>query len=447
MASSLAALAWAVPAAGALFQVAENCPSGLGNAVAGGAAVAENACTVWYNPAGMTRLDGEEIILGLHRVSSSLGFEDTGSRVFFAAPLDGGSGGEASRTLAVRNFYYARPLGERLAFGLALNTPFGVNTEYRTGWVGRYHALRSEISSVNFSTTLGYRISDSLSIGLGANLQTLEVELSRAIDFGSMCLAFELAGDLAPRSCAARGLVPQESDGHAAFDADSSGFGFNLGLLWQPIESFRIGLAYRSKISHDLGGSYHVGSIDPPAAAFAAATGVIDSVAHGVVDLPDSESFSVFWRPARRWEVVGDWTRTGWSSLGEIRIRLDAGGPDDVTTLQARDSVRAALGGTFTATVRWKIRFGFAADETASSSARLQMARFPDAARLWYAAGVRYAHSRRLELSLSFATIRADEARIEKLALPNSENFLRGSLRGVYELDGNIMSLGFLWRL
>ncbi|MCP4200756.1 MAG: transporter, partial [bacterium] len=226
----LAPLPWPAAASAALFQAAGVCASGLGNAFAGTAAVAKDACTVWYNPAGMTRLDEEELVLGFHLSSPAVEFEDTGSRVFFAAPLEGGSGGDAGGIEALASFYYARPLDDRLAFGLGLNRPFALDTEYRAGWVGRYHALRSEIGSVNLTATVGYRFSDHLSVGFGANLSRLDVELARAIDLGSMCFALELAGDLPFGDCDARGLEPQHSDGTVGFDADSTAVGFNLGL-------------------------------------------------------------------------------------------------------------------------------------------------------------------------------------------------------------------------
>ncbi|MCP4204689.1 MAG: hypothetical protein GY769_22500, partial [bacterium] len=323
-----------------------------------------------------------------------------------------------------------------------LNRPFALDTEYRAGWVGRYHALRSEIGSVNLTATVGYRFSDHLSVGFGANLSRLDVELSRAIDLGSMCFALELAGDLLFGDCDARGLEPQHSDGTVGFDADSTAVGFNLGLLWQPVERLRIGLAYRSKIAHELGGRYSVSALDPRATAFAAgAAGVVDSAARGSLDLPDFESFSIFWRPVKRWELVGDWTRTGWSSLDELRIRLDSSVPDEVTTVEARDSVGASVGSIFAATERWRLRFGFAAEETAGSGARRQSARFPDAPRQWYALGFDFAVSERLDLSLGYAIVDADESGIEKLAFPRSEDFLRGSLRGTYGLGADVLSL------
>ena len=72
------------PAEASFFQIAENCPSGLGNAFAGGAAAADNACTVWYNPAGMTNLEGSNFLIGLHqRLHVDIPESDYGKLVTF----------------------------------------------------------------------------------------------------------------------------------------------------------------------------------------------------------------------------------------------------------------------------------------------------------------------------------------------------------------------------
>ncbi len=68
------------PAFAAGFALAEQNVSGLGNAYAGAAAVAEDASTVWWNPAGMARLRaGREVTLGTTYIMPSTRFSDTGT--------------------------------------------------------------------------------------------------------------------------------------------------------------------------------------------------------------------------------------------------------------------------------------------------------------------------------------------------------------------------------
>src|SRR5258706_14374759 len=77
--------------------------SGTGNAFAGGAASAEDASTVWYNPAGMTALPGKtNYAVSLHALKPSFKFENSGSTLA-AGTGEGGDGG--GRYLIPRGFF------------------------------------------------------------------------------------------------------------------------------------------------------------------------------------------------------------------------------------------------------------------------------------------------------------------------------------------------------
>ncbi|MFQ5527817.1 MAG: OmpP1/FadL family transporter [Thermoanaerobaculia bacterium] len=443
----LAAWISATAAEGAFFQVSETCPLGLGAAYSGVGAIGDSACAVWLNPAALVRLEGEEVVFGLHSIAPSVRFENGASRIFTAARLEGGPGGDAGETALVPNAYYGRRVGPRLAIGLGVNSPFGLATEYEPGWVGRYHALRSELRTINFQTGLGYRLTDKVSVGLSAGFVSVDAELSQALDLGSACLVLELSEVRAAGSCGATGILPQRSDGVATVEADGDGIGFSAGLLWEPARFFRVGLGYRSAISLSLEGGSSVATPGAAAATIASTIGATDSRVRAELELPDSASFHLAWRFAKRWEFSGDWTRTDWSGIRELRIVDQSGARDSSITLELRDSVRKSIGITWTPVTRWTLSVGVASDETASRSARLQTVRLPDADRVWATAGATYSGFGSLEPYLAFARIRSDGAPIEKLAFPNTEDFLRGSLRGTYALDADIVSLGLRWRL
>ena len=78
---ALMALAFAGAAGASGFQLTEQNASGLGNAYAGQAAVAENASTIYFNPAGMTQLQEREFSLGVAAIGPSFHFNDQGSKV------------------------------------------------------------------------------------------------------------------------------------------------------------------------------------------------------------------------------------------------------------------------------------------------------------------------------------------------------------------------------
>ncbi|MBK7742451.1 MAG: outer membrane protein transport protein [Betaproteobacteria bacterium] len=112
---------------GAAFGLAEQSGSGLGNAFAGGAAAAEDAGTVWSNPAGMVRLPTMQAAAALHVITPSIQFNNNGSIAAFNQPL-GHEGGDAGTHNYVPNMYFTVPVTKELFFGLGVNAPFGLVT-------------------------------------------------------------------------------------------------------------------------------------------------------------------------------------------------------------------------------------------------------------------------------------------------------------------------------
>ena len=301
-------------ALGAGFALVEQSVSGLGNAFAGGAAGAEDATTIFYNPGGMTLLSDQQFILGAHVIIPSLEFHDKGStHVLQGAtgkPLSGGNGGDGGVTELVPNLYYSKKLSDRFVVGIGLNVPFGLATKYDDGWVGRYHAIESDVLTININPSLAYKVNDQLSIGAGFSAQYIKAKLSQAIDFGT--IAFTKLG--AP-TATALGLNPQSSDGFASMEGDSWGYGFNLGVLYEFTKTTRIGTAYRSRIKQSL-----EGDIDYTNVPSVFSSAFQDQDVKADITLPDSFSLSFFHQINPQWMVMADFTWTNWKVFKELEI-------------------------------------------------------------------------------------------------------------------------------
>src|SRR5712691_829570 len=152
----VALAAVSLPASAAFFQIAENSASGIGNAFAGGAAIAEDASSVWYNPAGMTRLKDRQLVVAGHYIHPSFNASvNSASTALGGAPI-AGSGGQAGESALVPNLYAAYPVTSRFALGAGINAPFGLATDYDSTWAGRYYALRSDITTVKLNLVGAY---------------------------------------------------------------------------------------------------------------------------------------------------------------------------------------------------------------------------------------------------------------------------------------------------
>ena len=115
-------------ASAAGFQLLEQNASGIGNAYAGSAAVAENASTIFYNPAGMTQLQAREVSAGLSLVRPSFKFSDQGSQTGTLT----GNAQDAGDWAALPNAYLSWALNKDVYVGVGMGAPFGLVTEYNS---------------------------------------------------------------------------------------------------------------------------------------------------------------------------------------------------------------------------------------------------------------------------------------------------------------------------
>lgn len=418
------------------YQIQEQSVRGLGNAFAGGAAVAEDASTVLYNPAGLTRID-RQAALGGHVIVPRAEFEDRDSTNAIGGRPNGRVDVDGGQSAVVPNAFYANPINERLTFGFGASVLYGLTTEYPDDWIGRYHAVESVLFTVNLNPGIGYRVSDQLSLGAGISLQYAEATLSNALDFGTLGFLSGTPGT--------QPSVP-ELDGFSEVEGDDWGFGYNLGLLHEFTPDTRVGLAFRSRIAHTLKGDNRL-TIPEFAVPLAGPSRTRGASADLVT--PATLSLSGYHRLTPNWAIMADITWTDWSEFEEIRIRFDDGSRDSVQPERWEDSWRYSLGVDYFYNDRLTLRAGLAYDETPVPNAELRTPRIPDASRLWVAFGASYQASDNLTLDVGYVHIFVDDAVIRDTEL--STGALAGvpvgsTLDGRFDPSVDILSAQLNWR-
>jgi long-chain fatty acid transport protein len=232
MGAGLLLMANTVNAAG--FALYEQTASGIGNAIAGAGAIAEDASTIFFNPAGLTRLDGNQVVLGVGIIDPSLKFQNAGSSnpvpiSVPPAPSAGPNGGNAGSAAFIPNLYVSFSLSNDLKVGLGVNSPFGLSVDYDPDWVGRFQTVKSELKSINVNPAIAYRINEIVSLGAGIDYQTINSKLTRQL------------------------VLAPNTEGTQTFDSgNSSAWGWNAGALFQISPVTRLGLSYRSSIEQTL---------------------------------------------------------------------------------------------------------------------------------------------------------------------------------------------------
>ena len=399
VATLLAGFAGLTQAAG--FALIEQNASGLGNAYAGQAASAQDASTIFFNPAGMTYLPDRQVVLAGHLIKPQAEFSGTVS----PASIGGGNGGDAGDLALVPNAYYAFRLTPDVHLGVGLNAPFGLKTEYDPTWKGRTQAIKSELKTVNLNPSIAWKASESLSLGAGVSIQYAEATLSNSAN----------------------------GAGIATIRGDDYNWGFNLGLLWQPTSATRVGLAYRSSIEHTLKGD---------------ATFSIATIANGPISadttLPDSASLSVFHTLNPRWDLLADVTWTGWSDFKELRIVRNGGVLLGLTPENWSDTTRYSVGLNYHLNDKLTLRGGVAFDETPVSDA-FRTTRIPDEDRTWLAFGAQYRLSDKSVLDFGYAHLFFRDARINKTEYSNLPPVTPVTLSGTYEGSVDILSAQYTY--
>jgi len=370
---ALAGFAHFTHAAG--FALAEQNASGLGNAYAGQAASAQDASTIFFNPAGMTLLPDSQLVLAGSLIYPQAEF--TGTAFIGGNPsnlMSGGNGGDAGDLAFLPNAYFAYRVSPDIVVGVGMGAPFGLKTEYDSTWKGRTQAIKSELKTININPSIAWKASDSLSLGAGISFQYAEATLTNA---------------------SPAGLVTVEGD--------DTGWGFNLGALWQLSEATRIGFAYRSEVDQTLEGDV----------TFSVVSALNGPVSAGIT-LPDSASLSAFHKLDARWELLADITWTGWSDFDELRIVRDSGATlGTPTTENWDDSYRYSVGANYRLDDKLMLRGGVAYDETPVPDA-YRTARIPDENRTWLAFGVQYRLSAASMIDVGYAHLFIDDPRINK---------------------------------
>jgi long-chain fatty acid transport protein len=399
------------------FQLIEQNASGLGNSYAGSAAVADNASTIYFNPAGMTQLQAHEFSVGLAAINASFKFSNSGSQT---GALSGtGNDGDAGGWGYPPNAYLSWALSKDLYLGLGIGAPFGLKTEYDNPWIGAAQSRKFEITTMNINPSIAFRVNEMLSLGLGVSWQKLEAEYIRTV-----------------------GIVSPLTASTATLNLDDDAWGWNIGALFNISPTTKIGVSYRSTITFNTSGDIQV--TGPSSTVNRAGS----SGAKADIKLPDTFILSATQVLNDRWEMLGDVSWTGWSSIPKVDIVRTSntslfvpgvigqasGGTAQTLDTEFEDTWRVALGANYKLDDAWKLKFGIAYDQTPVPDAEHRLTSLPDNDRTWFSAGAQWKPNKTSALDFGLAYLYLQDSDINN----NQNNATnpaasRGLVKGTYE--------------
>ncbi len=392
------------------FALIEQSASGLGNSYAGAAATADDASIIFYNPAGMSLLPGGmQVSAGLALINLSAKFSDSGSTPGAGGRPLGNDGGNAGDLSAVPNVYFAMDLAPDWKVGVGVSVPFGLKTEYDPAWMGRFQAIKSDIATLNINPSVSYKLNQTVSLGFGLNYQSIDAEFTNAVNLG---VAEELA------------VIKAK---------DTSGWGANLGAMFQLAPDTRLGVSYRSSIKYHLTGT----------ATFSLNNPVPSTNVSTDIKMPDSASIALQHRLNPSWTLLADVSRTGWAKIKELKIESDIG-TLSTTPENFKNTWRVGVGAVHRYNDAWSIKMGLAFDQTPVNDTD-RTARLPDNNRLWLSFGGQYKLSKDGTLDFGYAHLFIKDAPINQLnpTPPANNGQLVGTYKGSVDIFGAQLAYRF----
>ena len=325
--------------AGGVFLYEVGSPD-VGLAAAGYAARAQDASTLLTNPAGMTRLQDSELMLGIQPLYGDLGFTQNSNT---AVPGGGGNGDDPIGWVPGASMFYVQNASPDFKYGFGVFSNFGLSLDYGDNWAGRYYVQRTTLAGASFMPAVAYRVNDRLSIGAGVNAMYGMFKLDVAVN----------------------NLLPSLPDGQLKLSDNEWGFGGNLGLLYEMSPATRLGVTYSSEISLDFKATPQFTNLGPGMNAVVDAAGLRTSQIDLKVKVPQAVMTSVYHQLDERWAILGNLGWQQWSRFGKVDVEVDANTTKSATVnVNYKDTWHAAVGAQFRPSSLWLWSFGVAYDSS-----------------------------------------------------------------------------------
>ena len=480
------------------YKLNEQSAAGAGTAYAGRAAVVQDASIVFYNPAGMVKLERAEFTVGASYLKPSGSFSPesytNGAGKTYTAEDMGpySDGGDFLSSATVPFGYFAMPINDKFAAGFGIFVPFATNTDYESDFIGGAFADQTKLTSVEFQPALAYRVNDQFSVGFGLDITYMKGLLSKQVDtvpYNELLkYSFEQTD---PRF----GKEPVDVSGSGKSYADYAGFdnhyevegddwqvGYNLSLMWDINSDITLGVTYRSEMEFKLKGDSEfkqdqgvvaltqartdiapagVTAGDYIIAPVDGATGSVPKQGSEVpITTPQSLTVSYAHRLTTKLQLVAGLTWTQWSVFKDFDVISTESAPGMIETLGGlgegyighieenwNDTTAVAIGANYQLNDDWLLRAGYANDQSPVSNT-YRTARVPDNDRQWLSTGVNYRIDQDLAVDFAFSYLFFEDTEVNEYnrGLDGNPKDMT-NLKGKYSMDAMGISFQVNYKL
>ena len=407
------------------FSLNDHSATASGTALAGAAASGADISFSYWNPALFTNATETSFYGSAAYISPDM--ETTVNSATDATPAAAGGAQDLSsagvtqdsvESSVVPSLYFAKPLNDKTVAGISLNVPYGLSGDYGDDWAGRFHATETSIEDIALSFSLAHRMNEKVSVGASVQLHQADVVLASAVGF--------------------TGLAGREGSGR--IEADATGYGYSLGVLFEPVKGTRIGLGYRSEVEFDFEGdvTYNdVATLNATLSAFGQPS-LVNTTVSDSLTFPDIITLSLDQELTKKLTLGLTAMRTGWGSMDELRIDFDSDQSDSVLTFNFEDQWFYSAGLTYEHSDKLTLRTGIAMDNSPVTD-EYRSARTPDGDRKWLSFGGTYSFNDMTSATFAYTRVSIDDVTVNRSG--NSDDTSRGNLNADYKTSADVFSL------
>lgn len=350
LAVSLAGRAFALGTAS--YSVELISPRSLGQGGTGVSGAQNDPIATYTNPAGLAEMKGTQVTAGLSYANASPKFTNDQGQV---------SGARASSVVIPDFAATTQFLDGRLAAGLALVAPYGLETHWDGDSPVRYSATDARLRIIDVTPSVAYKVCPGFSVGAGVDYyNTVEAQLDSKIH--TAALNFSLGGPFSG------------ADAGSRLNGNGDGWGYHLGATFKPNERHQIGLVYHSAVKMNLTGDVEFTGLSGVSAAVFGGSNVSFG-ASAPVYIPQNLQLGYAYMPNERWNLEVDAAWYDWYDARQLGIVYSGLTP-------TQSSILNGSGNPQIFNPRKTLNFGLGADYKSSDALHLRGGAYYQAAAL-----------------------------------------------------------------
>lgn len=427
------------------------------------AAEAADASTLFYNPAGLSKLDNQ-ISVNANLVFPHIEYSEAQAKYFRGdAEVQGSDSGKITKNTLAPHVYGAYKINENTTLGLGVYVPFASSTEYQHDSKLRFSLNQLGLTAVAIEPALAFKVNEKYALAAGVVAQYAKADIRKYADWSASYPSTAIPVNPTQAASAANPTVAQAGgraafEGYAKVKGDDWGFGYHLAWLYDVNDRVRVGVNYRSKVTHSLEGEAEwiaTGKMSQLLRGQFAQNGYkAKEGARTKIVTPESLSVHGMYRVNDKVNVFGDITWTRHSRFNQVDLYFENEKTvanrvkSNVTTIKPnwRDTFKVGLGGSYQYSDSLQLRAGVAFDQSPVRSADSRLNTLPDGNRIWWSAGFKYNVKQKHVIDVAYSHVHINDTRFTTTAASGNDVDSKGAASAKFKNYANIFGVQYTYK-